>query len=394
MLFFFYDLLLLMSLFFIRKKGHHFQRIFGKVPEPKKEKRIWIHAVSLGEVKAFYSLFVLLKKKNPDAFFLITSVTKTGFSEAKKLYGKEASISYLPMDLSFIMRRWVKKIDPSLFMMIEGDLWPNLLRCLKKRGAKIALISAKISEKSYKRALFFSFLSKKHLFSRIDCVCAQSEEHYLRFEKFIPKEKLFLTGNLKWDQERVNLDPLPASLFDKPLLTIASTHTNEEDLILNALPLDRFFIVLAPRHPERFDEVATLLERKKISFVRWSQWDQKKTKADLLLLDTMGKLPLFYEISKVSLVGGSFVKEVGGHNLFEPLLYGSYVLFGPYVFAQQQMAQAIDAFGVGKKVSLELLSQEVEMSIEKFDFLQKKMEFFTRSVRGEKEKVLAILEKI
>ncbi|MBI3900867.1 MAG: hypothetical protein HY324_01795, partial [Chlamydiia bacterium] len=331
-----YDLFLFFILPFIPKRGHHYQRLFLKAPHLHGKETIWIHAVSVGEVKAFQPLYPLLKKQFPNACFFLTCTTATGMKEAKRLYPEEVIFSYLPWDLSWIMRRFVRKISPRLLLLIEGDLWPNMLRFVHENRGKIAIVSAKLSFRSAKRYLFFRFLSKK-LFSYIDLILAKSQEHYDRFLPLVQRNRLQLVGNLKWDLPPAQTTPLPFTTPPLPIVTVASTHEGEEELLLQHLPLDSLFLILAPRHPERFHQVATLLKQRKIPFFRWSELSQRRGDEQLLLMDAFVELPNCFVSSQLAIVAGSFIPGIGGHNLFEPCLYGAPVFFGPYAFSQKEL---------------------------------------------------------
>ena len=183
-LYWLYDLVLLLALPFIRKRGHHYRRLFLPIPDAKGKETIWIHAVSVGEVKAFQPLFFPLKKRFPDAFFLLTCATKTGMKEAERSYPQGIAFSYLPYDLSWIVRRWTLALTPRLLLFIEGDLWPNLMKYVHKNQGKIAVVSAKLSSRSAKRHAYVPSLSKQ-FFSYVDLLLAKSQEHYDRFLPFI-----------------------------------------------------------------------------------------------------------------------------------------------------------------------------------------------------------------
>lgn len=312
----------------------------------------WIHAVSVGEVKAAQPLLKELRRQEPETFFLITTTTATGQAEAKRTLLDADALAYLPIDLSWAVRRWVKKVNPQRFIFIESDFWPNLLRELKKRGVQIILASGKLSERSAQRFQFFSSFARR-LFSHFDFLCVQNETHYLRFKSFVDPSRLHITGNLKLDLQP---QPILQTLdLPQPALTISCTHPGEEELLLEQLK--DYFLILAPRHPERFEEVAQLLARKNIPFTRWSRPEAPKR---VLLVDTMGQLPLCYAHSRLAIVGGSYVDHIGGHNVLEPCLYGIPVIFGPYVFGQMEFASKAIEAGAGLGVPLSDLRKVVD----------------------------------
>ncbi len=332
---------------------------------PQMEKVIWIHAVSVGEVKAAAPFFQLLKKQFPSHRFCITTTTATGFVEAKKINADQHL--YLPLDFSFSANRFVQKINPECLFLIEGDLWPNLLKAMKKKG-KVFLVSGKMSERSFKRFSLFPKLTSK-LFSHLDLLCVQSEEHANRFAHFVP-EKVKVTGNLKFDMAPVKTEMLP-----RDFLTIACTHRHEEELLLDRLHGIDLPIFLAPRHPERFSEVASLLLKKNISFAHFSE----EKEAKVILVDRMGALPICYSQSKIAIIGGSFVPNIGGHNLLEPALYGCPTIFGPYTHKQIDLVNKILDAKAGRKATLENLVESIHQILEDLpNYIQRSSDLSTK----------------
>ncbi|MDE3055944.1 MAG: hypothetical protein KGI80_04545 [Verrucomicrobiota bacterium] len=359
MIFWLYDFLL----FFVAiasslRKRHHLSRFFPSPPDAMGKRSVWIHAVSVGEVKAFRPLYPHLCALYPDAFFLLTCVTRTGLEEARRSF-PTLHCTYLPWDFRFSMRRWARALRPLLLLFVEGDLWPNLLGSVKEAGGKIALVNAKLSLRSFSRLSRYHRLASSHLFSSLDLVCAKSEEHRVRFSRFIHNAPLHATGNLKWAERPAPTGSLPFTLPECPILTLASTHAGEEELLLDNLPLSSLFLILAPRHPERFSSVADFLQKRGLPFLRWTKPQLYDEKVRILLLDTMGELSHCFAASHLTLVCGSFVPNIGGHNLFEPCLYGSPVFFGPHAFSQQELAQEIISRGAGKEVHISALFSEV-----------------------------------
>ncbi len=351
---------------------------------------IWVHAVSVGEVKAVQSLYSELRKKNANSYFLITTTTATGNAEAKRSLKDADFYGYLPIDFSWSMRRFIRHFEPKQFILVESDFWPNLLKELKKQKTQIFLVNGKISERSFRRFRLFLPFSKK-LFSYFDRICVQNEEHQKRFlELAADPSKVLITGNLKFDLEKQKVKvqfQLP-----KPVITLSCTHFPEEELLLDALLGGDWFLVLAPRHPERFKEAAQILLKKKIPF---SKWSEKRVEGKVLLVDEMGQLPIFYSQSDLTILGGSFVEHVGGHNVLEPCLYGSPVFFGPNMFGQRELAGLALKAGVGKQVENSRLRSEVQ---EFFDLptQQSQMRAASRnliqSIHGSTKKTLTALE--
>lgn len=344
----------------LRGKKHpaFLQRLGFFLPFPPCKKVIWIHAVSVGEVKAAVPFFHLLKNKFPDAWICITTTTATGQEEAKRSLADADAHLYLPLDFSYSVRRFVKTLNPHLFFLIEGDLWPNLLAAIKRSGCKIFLISGKMSKKSFVRWHWASVFAKE-MFSHLDLICAQTHEHASRFLPFMSDPlKLRITGNLKFDMSPQKVKKLLN--IEHPVLTLSSTHDREEELLLNLLKTGPWTIFLAPRHPERFEEVAKLLTKKNISFIRWSQMEKYGPETKVILVDVMGELGSCYANSELAIVGGSFVSNIGGHNVLEPCLYGCPVLFGPHAFAQKELVQKVLDAKAGIQADLPQVLEGVE----------------------------------
>ncbi|WP_420420663.1 3-deoxy-D-manno-octulosonic acid transferase [Simkania sp.] len=349
-------------------------RIQGKGPRPEsKGPVIWLHAVSVGEVKALSTLTSHIRKASPDAFILVSTVTETGQSEAKRLIKEANAFCYLPLDFPWIVRRFVQRLQPDLLVLIEGDFWLNLLKEVKKSEGSVVLVNGKISERSLKRYLFMKSFGQE-LFQRIDAFCVQSEEYLKRFLKLgIAPEKLTVIGNLKYDipapeptdaeiaKWKEKLGVQPSDL----VLTVGSTHEREEELLLRALkPLwnkyENLKLLLVPRHPERFRKVEKMIEDEGAQFTCYSNLAERKGDEKIILIDEMGVLPKCYRISDLSIVGGSFVEGIGGHDIFEPAKMGIPVLFGPHMHKQVELTQNLTQSGVGKQIPIDELADVLE----------------------------------
>ena len=239
-------------------------------------RRVWVHAVSLGEMKAAEPLIREIILQDPAVAILVTTATATGFGEAQQQMPGQVTVRYLPLDFSWIMHRWVKSFEPDLLIFVEGDIWPNLLREARRQHTKTALVSGKISEKSAKRFRVFRKLAQ-HLFS-LDLLSVQNEEHRNRFEMFVDGP-IEISGNLKLDIQPAPVDPAQIrrrfSLgAEERAIALTCTHAPEEKELLAALrplwnTIPDLVIFLAPRHPERFGDVAQLLQQMRIPFCRW-----------------------------------------------------------------------------------------------------------------------------
>lgn len=336
---------------------------------------IWVHAVSVGEVRALSAILTHIYKENPNLTFVMSTITETGQNEAKKRLPFVHFFCYMPIDLSFISKRIINHIRPHAVIVCETDFWFNFLTEAKSSGAKVVLVNGKISDTSCRNFKWFSIFSKK-LFNSFDLLCLQNEEYKKKFILLeIEKKKIFVTGNLKFDVEVPRLsssqkDEWEDLIFYKNrfVLTIGSTHEGEESKLLDVLdPLFKefknLFVVLVPRHPERFDSVADLLRKRNVPFTRWSEKEKSIEGAKILLLDTMGQLMSAYEVSKLAIVGGSFVEGVGGHNMCEPANYSVPAIFGPFTYNQNELVHYILDYNAGYQVSMDHLRERIKRFI-------------------------------
>lgn len=374
-----------------------------QIPWKKKgEMRIWIHAVSLGETKAIKPLLEEIKKDFPDAVLFFSSTTETGQSEAKTNHKELSCCFFLPLDFSFLMKRMVSKISPDLFILVETDFWLNLLSYLKKNDASVVVVNGKMSpasHRNYKRAPKFS----KDLFSLVDLYCVQSQEYKFAFKDLgVREEKILVSGNVKFDAKEILSHSISFKGFreERKVVTLASTHEHEEEMILEALKemKESLSFLIAPRHPSRFAVVAKLLEREKIPFRRITE--EGDGSEQVVLVDRMGVLDQCYRLSQAVIVGGSFVKHVGGHNIYEPVRFGVPVLYGPYMYKQTELVNSLQKHHIGEQVELSHLKGALERLLDtpeeqlKYQALRSEMEGATeRSWAAIKNKIFSNLEK-
>lgn len=332
---------------------------------------IWVHAISLGETKSGAQLIQEIKKKHPKAVIVLSSGTETGHAEAMKIVGDNAF--FLPLDFSWTMRRLVKRIKPNVVMLIETDFWYHHLLFAKEMGAKILLVSGKISKKSVRFYRVFTQFSAK-LFGHFDLICVQNNAYRVRFETVgVKPELMHVTGNLKYDQ---NTPFLPSKelqswkekmgIYDEDrVITIASTHAPEEKWLTEELQKiwqkdPNVKVLLAPRHPERFASVAGLLKAENIAFIPLSKLHQKTATEKVILIDAMGFLPICYQLSELAIIGGSFNDKIGGHNVLEPNFYQVPVFFGPHMATQSDLKKIVLNAKAGVQIPLHELADRLE----------------------------------
>jgi len=324
---------------------------------------IWVHAVSLGETKACQSLISKLKTEHPTSYIILSSVTETGHIEAKKSIADKCI--YFPFDFSYCIKKTFSQIKPHLIIFIETDFWPNFLKEAKKNQSKLVLASAKMSLKSTIRFSNFLLLKfSKKLFSTFDLILTQNEQYQKRFAKFIPIDKIQITGNLKFvNTYKLDSKDILNKWLDKlnpkknNLITIASTHFSEEEKLITILKdIPNLKILLAPRHPERFVQVYTKIQ--KITSCSLLS-NLTNPDAKVILIDKMGILDILYQISSLAILGGSFIDRVGGHNILEPIFLKTPVFFGPYMHSQEELKNIALKKNCCKQTSFDNLTHDL-----------------------------------
>ncbi len=298
---------------------------------------IWVHAVSVGEVLAVAGLVEQLRRGSQHRI-VISTTTDTGQALARKRFG-EANVFYFPLDFAFAIRRYLRALRPEMIVIAETEFWPNFIRLVHASGAKIAVVNARISDRSWPRYRRFRGLMRR-LLADVDLFLAQTSEDATRLQDIgAAPERVRVSGNLKFDIPV----PVPPAIVEEvrasieasatgPVLVCGSTVEGEEPLLLNALEnvlvqYPRAAMILAPRHPERFPAVAALLERMSIRFWPRSAWNGEPLNGGVLLLDTIGELAALYALADIAFVGGSLVPR-GGHNIIEPAQYGMAIVVG------------------------------------------------------------------
>jgi 3-deoxy-D-manno-octulosonic-acid transferase len=319
----------------------------------KGSRPIWVHAVSVGEVMAAHPLIRELKKKYPHRKLILSTVTVTGNYTALRRVPEADAVFYFPFDLPFIVRRVIQGINPQIVLVAETELWPNFFRELKRAGIPSAVINGRISPNSHRNyRKFKKFFSQ--VFDNVTLFCMQSETDADRIKDIgADPKKVMVTGNLKFDQKLpVNMSaPVPIA-SGKQVITAGSTHRGEEAALLEVFKRLRqkypdLLLILAPRHPERFEEVEGLVSKAGYDCQRRTML--RGAVKDVLLLDTIGELRSFYSLCDIAFVGGSLVK-VGGHNLLEPAAMKKPVIFSRYMFNFKEISEALLSAGGGVMV--------------------------------------------
>ena len=315
----------------------------GAVPQLDGKPIIWLHCVSVGETQAARPLAQRLKQAFPHHALVISTTTLTGQTLARDVFRDQAeSVFYFPFDWRWSVRRALKAINPAAVLIMETELWPNFLRECKARHIPVALVNGRISRQSYQRYTLIKFFLRRVL-SCLSIAVMQSEKDAERLQSLgMPREKLFTAGNLKFDAEVAGeLTGRTEELrkrFDlrsgTALILAASTHSPEEEMMLESIKQLRtkqpVRLMIAPRRPERFNEVAALIQKSGLRWARKTNPPQPEdADAAVILLDTIGELPATYSLADVVFVGGSLVDK-GGHNVLEPAAAGAAVVTGAH----------------------------------------------------------------
>ncbi|WP_119329067.1 lipid IV(A) 3-deoxy-D-manno-octulosonic acid transferase [Cysteiniphilum halobium] len=386
---FIYSVLFCLSLPFIsinklirscKNKGYR-QRVrerFGFTPF-KVSESIWVHSVSMGESIAIAPLIKKLAVSYPHEIFVITTMTPTGSAQVQKLYRDFDNIkhSYIPYDISHFLKRFIKRTHPKLCLIMETEIWPNLLAQCSKYKIPVVLINARLSQKSAMGYAKIGFIMR-HMLKQISHISAQSEGDARRFIQLgMSENKISVDGNIKYDFPIAHdllksAQNLRQRFAKKYIWIAASTHQGEDEIILDAhrkllQMLPDALLILVPRHPERFDQVAELIKANNFIYSRRSL-DQYDSNSDVYLGDTMGEMMLLYAMSDIAFVGGSFVDN-GGHNMLEPAALAKPIISGPSVFnfalvaeklqTQQALSFVNDSTSLAKQLHLLFSNPEI-----------------------------------
>lgn len=333
-----------------------------KNPSFAKENSIWFHVCSLGEAKALKPILELLKEKE----ILITTITQTGQSEAKKY---DAEVRYLPYEM--FLPFWIKKQE--LLIVLEAEFWYLLFAVARARGARVILLNARISDKSVKKYLQFAWFYKR-LLAHVEMIYVQSDVDKNRFLALSAKH-IEVIGNIKLLGEITHTKE-----YEKPVvetIVAGSTHEGEEKSILAAFVEYKrendSKLIVVPRHPERFESVYVLMQEAALhnglTLSRWSE--EQNFEADMILIDAMGELNNIYNISDIAIVGGAFKEDVGGHNPLEPAHFRCKIITGKHFFHQRELFKYVhhvqyierDEITQALKLAKDLPSSRVEETI-------------------------------
>lgn len=321
---------------------------------------IWFHAVSVGEANSAVPLVARMREAHPELPVLISTVTSTGAESVRRQLDGVASHRYVPYDLPWAVSGFLKRVRPRVLVLMEAELWPNVLRGCARRGVPVVLVNARISEKSFRRYRRLSWLSQPMLHN-VTSVAAQSKQNADRLIALgMEAARVTVSGNIKFDLElptdlKARAQATRALLgLDRPVWIAASTHPGEEAAVLEAHRLvlghrADCLLLLAPRHPQRFAEVEALIKERGLRCAQRSAGKTAAPQDQVFLLDSLGELLEFYAAADLAFVGGS-LENLGGHNMLEAAAVGIPVLSGPYVSNVAEISRLLREAGAAQVV--------------------------------------------
>ncbi len=376
---------------------------------------IWIHAVSVGEALTVRSLVADLKRRYPSLKIFLSTTTMTGQQVARRNLQDVDEVFYFPFDLAFAVRRTLRLVKPRLFVMMETEIWPNLLRQCQRNGVAAVMVNGRISSRSYPRYKLARPFFRRVL-ADIDRFCMQTEESARRIIDIgADPSRVVVTGSLKFDSigspAGPNLEARGQNRVlryfrmtsGRPVVVAGSTMPNEEPYVLDAFrrikaSVTNPLLIIAPRHPERFTEVAQM--SRDLAFVTVRRTDlpiDAEPRGDVVVLDTIGELPQVYQIATAVFIGGSLV-DTGGHNILEPAAFGKPVVFGPYVHNFREIADAFIAHDAAIQVNSARGLEEALLALLTDPVRRARLGAAARALvdsnRGAKDKCLAIIAQL
>ncbi|MDN3505165.1 MAG: glycosyltransferase N-terminal domain-containing protein [Rhabdochlamydiaceae bacterium] len=384
------------------------ERLFGPKDLGDHEGKpvIWFHAVSLGESKAAIPLVQYYSKKYPNAYMLFSCSTKTAMNHIKSNLPEVNKSFYFPLDFSWVMKRLMQAYKPQMVIVLESEFWLNFLTEAKLAGAKVILANGKVSDRSFEKFLRYTFLSRP-LFSQFDLLCMQSEKYAKLMKKLVKDpSKVHHTGNIKFDVKKKPMSEveigaiktlLGLHLHEKVIL-IASSHEEEEIALINKIKnlFDKYpyiRILVAPRHPERFNRVTRELIAAGFTCEKY----EERNSSRIIIVNKMGVLDVCYQVSDVVIMAGSFNGKVGGHNILEPIEFKKLTLFGPYMYSQKQIWEDVLRFEAGTQVDIDSLANKIDdyFSRPELDSIVKKnAQRLLEFVKGATERSVKLIDKV
>jgi 3-deoxy-D-manno-octulosonic-acid transferase len=353
-----------------RKQPEYLQHVgerFGFYSEKSNKPIIWLHAVSVGETRAAAPLIKLFQQRHPDHQILLTHMTPTGRATSAELWGDGILRCYLPYDFPFVVKKFLRHFQPKLGVLLETELWPNLISICHEQNIPLALINARLSQRSARGYARFPALTRDAL-EKLTLIAAQASADQERLQSLFSGQ-VSVMGNLKFDNEvpteQIQLGKNLRTHFgeNRAVWLAASTRDSEEKILLDAIKKIQMrdaLAVIVPRHPQRFNEVADLLKSNQISFQRRSENAAIASSTRVVLGDSMGEMFAYYAACDVAFIAGSLL-PLGGQNLIEACAVGKPVLIGPHTFNFAEATDQAISTGAAKRVAdAQELAQEID----------------------------------
>lgn len=378
------------------------------------DESIWVHAVSVGEVLTARPLISELKRRYPNLRMFLSTTTMAGQQLARRSVQDVDAVFYFPFDFGFVIRRTLNLVRPKLFIMMETEIWPNLLRECRARGVKTAVVNGRLSARSFPRYRLIRPMMRRVL-DHIDRFLVQSEESARRFiDLGADPARVVVTGSLKFDSLEVSPTALQARARDRvlryfrvsssrPVIVAGSTMKGEETSVLKAFrrvrsTMPNALLVLAPRNPERFSEAEQLARAEGWKVARRSDLAiDAEPRVDIVILDTIGELATIYQIGTIVFVGGSLV-PTGGHNVLEPAVFGKPIVFGPHMQNFLEIADAFVTNGAGVQLENDEQLEQVFVELMGDPVRRARLGAAARALveanRGANQKSVAVLSQL
>lgn len=368
---------------------------------------IWIHAVSVGEVKLTQQLIEAINRMYPNTYdFVITTTTPSGAEQVRRQFPEHVIHLYHPYDVPICIDAFIKKVNPVLLLVMETELWPNLFKRCQHHKIPVALINGRLSERSFRR---YKSIRLNHLgvLNNIDMICAQTEEERQRYiELGMEANGIHVTGSIKFDAQVPNtsatayISELQKLLSHRPVWIAASTHAGEDEVMINVhqkilQQMPSAVLILAPRHPERSDDVLKLIDEAGLTVVKRSEEVMPDEEVSVVLLDSIGELFSLYHIARVAFIGGSLCNR-GGQNPLEAILQNTAVISGPntrnFNAIYQQLASEEAVTIINSEESLEKAVAQLLLNREQRDKASVNAMNFLKKNQGSTKRTLNYLE--
>jgi len=382
----------------------HIGERFGFYPGKPATPLIWLHAVSVGETRAAVPLIAQLQTRYPGHRILLTHMTPTGREAGRQLFGDRVLQGYLPYDFPFAVKRFLRHFKPEIGLLMETEIWFNLVQACKKARVPLLLVNARMSEKSARKYGRFKALSRDSL-QALAAIAAQTGADARRLVE-LGASSVEITGNLKFDvevpQSAIGLGKNLRERFGatRPVFLAASTREGEEALIMEALArigIPNLLIVIVPRHPQRFEQVAEMLTQRGIRFQRRSTNEAVAPETQVVLGDSMGEMFAYTTACDIAFIGGSLL-PLGGQNLIEAAAMGKPVLIGPHTFNFAEVSELAVQTGAALRVAdadeLALMVGELLKASEKTQAMSVAALAFSDRHRGATERLMALIEPV